>query len=465
MTDRILIVGAGPTGLGAAWRLDQLGHNNWLLLEKAAVAGGLSGSVTDSRGYTWDYGGHVLFSHYRYFDALMDDLLGAEGWLQHDRESWVWIRDRFVPYAFQQNIRHLPHEEMKECVAGLVQLYKEGPGRKPANFGEWIDATFGAGIARIFMRPYNWKVWACRPEEMSYTWIGERVAVSDLGHILENIFDERDELSWGPNNRFRFPKTGGTGAIWRECARRLPQERLRFNCEAVTFDTNRHEVKLADGSVERYDYLISTMPLDRFLVRSDLDQYSRHAERLAYSSAHIVGVGLKGKPRDELAPKCWMYFPEDASPFYRVTVFSNYSPQNVPDIRQGWSLMAEVSESSQKPVNEKAVLNDVIEGMVNTQLIESGGQVVNTWHTRIEHSYPTPTLGRDAVLYEVLPALARLQVGSRGRFGAWRYEVSNQDHSFMQGVEWVNHVLFGTEELTLWHPEIVNNMRRPELLE
>src|SRR5688572_23767608 len=134
---RIVIIGAGPTGLGAAHRLHELGHNDWTLIEQSQEAGGLASSVTDEKGFTWDLGGHVQFSHYGYFDCLMDSLLGKDGWLHHERESWVWIRDRFVPYPFQMNIRRLPAEDMKECVAGLVRLYKQGSnGRKPANFGE-----------------------------------------------------------------------------------------------------------------------------------------------------------------------------------------------------------------------------------------------------------------------------------------------------------------------------------------
>ena len=90
----VLIVGAGPTGLGAAWRLAARGETDWLLCEASAEAGGLAGFVVDESGFTWDLGGHVQFSHYDYFDDLMDDLLGADGWLYHERESWVWLRSR-----------------------------------------------------------------------------------------------------------------------------------------------------------------------------------------------------------------------------------------------------------------------------------------------------------------------------------------------------------------------------------
>lgn len=463
--DRIIIIGAGPTGLGAAHRLTELGHNNWLLLEKAEEAGGLAGSVVDERGFTWDLGGHVQFSHYRYFDKLMDDLLGPDGWLEHERESWVWIRDRFVPYPFQMNLRRLPKQEMKECVAGLVRLYKNPPAGKPDNFAQWVDATFGEGLARIFMRPYNFKVWAYPLEEMNYTWIGERVAVTDLERVINNIFDEKDEVSWGPNNTFRFPAKGGTGAVWKECARRLPADKVRYGAAVAAINSSKQEVTLADGTVEKYDRLLNTMPLDLFLGMSDLPELVQQAKGLKYSSTHIFGFGLKGRPREDVSKKCWMYFPEDDCPFYRVTVFSNYSPNNVPDINQYWSLMAEVSESPAKPVQgtEQERLEDVIQGMLNTRLIESRDDIVDTWQIRLEHGYPTPSLERDGIIFDILPKLDRLNIGSRGRFGAWRYEVANQDHSLMQGVEWVNRVLYGTEELTLWHPGVVNNMGRPEL--
>ena len=56
---KIIIIGAGPTGLGAAYRLNELGHQNWVLLEKNDYVGGLSASFVDDAGFTWDVGGHV----------------------------------------------------------------------------------------------------------------------------------------------------------------------------------------------------------------------------------------------------------------------------------------------------------------------------------------------------------------------------------------------------------------------
>jgi hypothetical protein len=89
-------------------------------------------------------------------------------------------------------------------------------------------------------------------------------------------------------------------------------------------------------------------------------------------------------------------------------------------------------------------------------LLGEAAEVVSLWHRREEHGYPTPFLGRDAVLGSLLPELERHRVYSRGRFGAWKYEVSNQDHSFMQGVEVVNRILGIGDEPTLERPAWVN---------
>jgi protoporphyrinogen oxidase len=442
---RIVILGAGPTGLGAAYRLSERGHRNWALYEAGPEAGGLASSIVDANGFLWDLGGHVLFSHYTYFDDVVNHALG-DAWVEHLREAWVWMRERWIPYPFQNNIRRLPADEMQACVEGLRALQNSAHTAPPATFRDWLLRSFGQGICDSFLFPYNRKVWAYDPSSMNVEWMGERVATVDLQRILENIALERDDLGWGPNSTFRFPLRGGTGAIWKGVQQLLPTAHLHFNRRIARINTRQRAIETVDGDRIDYDALISTMPLDRLLTIIDGPEKAKAlAPRFVHSSSHIIGVGLKGTPPADLQTKCWIYFPEAEVPFYRGTVFSNYSPNNAPPGH--WSLMAEVSESPQKPVDAASVVEAVVTAWERCGFIDRTN-VVSRWHRRLEHGYPTPWLGRDEVLDEAQEALRGVGIYSRGRFGTWKYEVSNQDHSLMQGVEAVERILEGAAERT-----------------
>ncbi len=86
---RVVIVGADPTGLGVAYRLLELGFEEFVVLEASSGPGGLASSVVDAAGFTWDLGGHVQFSHYAYDDRVLDRALAPDEWVWHERESWV----------------------------------------------------------------------------------------------------------------------------------------------------------------------------------------------------------------------------------------------------------------------------------------------------------------------------------------------------------------------------------------
>jgi protoporphyrinogen oxidase len=454
---RTIILGAGPTGLGAAYRLRQIGFRAFTLLEAGHGPGGLASSVVDPSGFTWDLGGHVQFSHYRYYDDALDRALGRE-WLEHEREAWVWFRDRFVPYPFQNNLHRLDAADVEPALAGLEEAARRADLSPPRDFRQWIARTFGSWIAEHFLYPYNAKVWGHPLEEMGVGWVGERVAAPDLERIRRNLEAGRDDVAWGPNRRFRFPRRGGTGAIWKAVTELLGDADLRFGADVVAVDLRSKRLTLATGEWLAYDTLISSMPLDRLSgMCRDLDPEARQAARaFRHSSCHILGVGVQGPKPEALRTKCWMYFPDPAVPYYRVTVFSNYSPFNVPP-GDHWSLMAEVCESPTTAVDSERLASWTLEGMRRDGLLASDSRVVSLWHRRLEYGYPIPTLDRDAALGRLFPELERHRVYSRGRFGAWKYEVSNQDHSFMQGVELIDRLFGLGEEHTLERPHYVNS--------
>jgi protoporphyrinogen oxidase len=459
----VLVLGGGPCGLGAARQLGRCGVQSWLLLESATGPGGLASSFVDEQGFTWDVGGHAQFSHYDYFDAAMDEFLGVDGWNHLQRESWVWFHDRFVPYPFQNNLHRLTPADRDRCVAGLVEAASTTVDtRNASNFLDWIRNGFGPGIAELFMEPYNAKVWAHPLDMMGTSWMGERVAAPDLARVLATIESGVDDVSWGPNSTFRYPKRGGTGAIWSACAAALPSERVLYGERVVRIDLGAHRCFTSAGREIRYGNLVSTMPLDEMLRLCGQAQFDALVRLgLLYSASNIIGLGLRGQPPESLRTKCWLYFPGDNCPFYRATVLSNYANDNVPEPGTTWSLMLEVAESAHRPVDQGALLQDTIDGALRTSLIADPGSIVSTWQYRARHGYPTPGARRDEVLAEVVPFLEQHDVLSRGRFGMWRYEVSNQDHSFMQGVEAVERIVNGRVEFTAFDPDYVNSRKHP----
>ena len=457
---KIVIVGGGPTGLGAALRLTDLGHTNWVLIDGADLAGGLSRSFVDEHGFTWDLGGHVIFSHYAYFDDAMN--YAVQEWNEIVRESWVWVSGVWVPYPFQNNIHRLPNKDKQLCLDGLLDVYKQQWDTKPKNFAEYATRQFGDGIGQIFMRPYNFKVWAVPLELMSTEWTGERVATVDVKRVCKNIIFNEDDLGWGPNALFRFPVHGATGGIWKSIADKLPaaNQRVGPGNTVKRIDADGKKLILANGETVEYDFLLSSIAFDDLLRITDGSHFPNKAEwpsiadKMVYSATNVIGLGIKGEAPEHLKTKCWMYFPQNDSPFYRATVFSNYSKFNAPDGH--WSLMLEVSESTYKPVDQAQLMHDCIQGCIASDLIKPTDIIVSKWHHRLAKGYPTPFVGRNDLLNSVQPHLQAQSIYSRGRFGGWKYEVANQDHSMMQGVEAVEQMLGLGTEVTYHSPSTVN---------
>ncbi|KAK7196356.1 UDP-galactopyranose mutase [Novymonas esmeraldas] len=477
---KVVVIGAGPTGLGAAVRLTELKHASYHLYDASAVPGGLSRSIMDANGFLWDMGGHVIFSHYAYFDDVMN--LAIADWNSLQRESWVRCSDVWVPYPFQNNIHRLPAEVRDACLHGVeaAEAARAGGAQEKAkNFAEYVTRQFGEGIAEVFMRPYNFKVWAVPLHVMSTEWVGERVASVNVDRIKENIALNRDDVGWGPNATFRFPKAGGTGAIYSAVWDLIPEAHKSLGPQHRVEKVNpiTKTLTMASGEAVSYDALVSTMAFDDLLraIATGLEEDAHGAasplrpqrlreiaDSMVYSSTHIIGIGVKGCPPPEMQTACWLYFPGDGIPFYRATIFSRYADTNAP--AGHWSIMLEVSQNAKyKSVQVDTLIEDCIAGLHKATLLRPEDEIVSRWHHVEKKGYPIPFVGRNELLQEVQPTLRdTYHIYSRGRFGAWRYEVANQDHSFMQGVEAVSHIVSGAEEETVHDPEKVNTRRGAE---
>ena len=445
-TGRIVIVGAGPCGLGCARELTDLGHGDFEMFEASLVAGGLASAVVDSAGFTWDQGGHVVFSHYGEFDRLLDEVMGDD-LLHHERSSFVRIAEGWVPYPFQNNLHHLPPELAEEALLGLIAAaHNAARGVDPApDFGSWMRSTFGDGIVRQFMQPYNEKVWAHPATMMSAGWIAERVSVVPWQQALRSIVHQRDEPGWGPNNLFAFPLRGGTGEIYRRAALPLA-ERIRFDSSVEKVDAAARTLVMS-GVEQAYDHLVWTGPLD-ILVRAIVDappDVVQAADSLVHNSVTVVGIGCETPTTDD---RSWFYFPEPEVPFYRATNFAKYSPANVPggrtDVYSSW--MTEIASSQLRPLDTEGLADRVTNALRAVGLLAEDAPIVSQHVQHIPYAYPVPTIDRDHALAVIQPWLMAHDIYARGRFGAWRYELGNMDHSVKMGVDVARLLVSGTPE-------------------
>ena len=483
----IIIIGSGPTALGAVQRIYQLkleekfSNVSVIILEQTGKPGGLATSERDDQGFLWDMGGHVVFSHYSYFDWTLDR--AVKDWNQKQRAAYAFMKGsdakrRFIPYPVQNNIEVMDKVDQKKCLNGLEEIIANPVKQKPANFDEWLLKNFGTGLCDVFMRKYNRKVWTVDPTKMNAVWVGERVAVPDIAKLKAKIaaFDSgapAKDSAWGPNNVFRFPKYNGTGGIWQAVADHLPREWFKFHHRVTGVNIDKKSVMVETGTEKKsvqefkFDYLISTVPLDIFVNMikgqdSSLEEMKEHTSKLVYSHTHVIGIGLTGQPPKTLSSKSWMYFPDSDSPFYRITVFSSYSDDHVPEPGKQWSLMCEAAEplthTNPERWTKKHLIDATIQALITYGFIESG-MVVSKYYRRLEHGYPVPSINREMILEKVQPWLESKGIFSRGRFGGWRYEVANQDHSFMQGVETADKLLRGIPEETYFDANLVNGRR------
>jgi protoporphyrinogen oxidase len=336
---------------------------------------------------------------------------------------------------------------MLECLIGLVESQTIEKDRAFSNFEEWILAKFGAGVAKHFMSPYNFKVWATPLDRMGFYWIAERVAVVDWRKAIETTLRSK-VTDWGPNAKFGYPKEGGTLGLWKAV---LPfvGDVVRYRKRAVCVDEEKREIEFSDGSKRRYERLLTTLPLEAFVARlKHAPEAVRAAsKRLLFNRLFSVGIGLR---RPTPSDKNWIYFPNPKTPFYRMTYLSNYSPGIVPggDTSRYFSILTESTYSRFKPLPPGDFGQAVIDGLLAEGILQQSDVplIESVFLIHAGHAYPIPSVDRNAALDAIHAYLEPRGIYSRGRFGSWKYEIGNQDHSLMQGVELVDRWMDGSEE-------------------
>lgn len=423
----VLVIGAGPTGVGAAIRLHETG-TDWLLVEAAAGPGGMAASVVDEHGFVWDLGGHVLHSHFPAFDRAV----AASGvtLLAPVRNGRTWIDGELAPAPVQHQLETLP-----------TDLQPDAPA---ANLDDYYRNHLGTELHARFFQPYTEKMWAAPLPRIDHTWTSLR-----NGSAARNV--PSVQLRGGPPPpRVTFPyPAGGTGRLWTAITDLLPRERLRYGTSVTAVDLGTRTAHLSDGDTVRFVDCVSSMPITTLAGSVDRPDLAALVSPLLANAVLCVGLGYTGTPPDALADVSWIYCPDKDVAWHRATVLSNYDPANAGPGR--WSVLCEIGTSGFRIVDRAAGVASCQESIARLGAADSA--LVSTWVFEVPLGYPVPTLDRDPALRTLDAALRAGGVRSRGRFGGWRYESCNQDYSFAQGVEAVDAILTGTPEDVYWHPE------------
>ena len=485
---KVLIVGAGPCGLGAALEMMESGPGgagDFLMVDAGAQPGGWASSRTTAEGFTFDFGGHVLFPHKHYarFAEMLKRL--PIGWASSVPQRGVQMEGRFLPYPAQRNLQRLPLGKLARAIgsvllhrARVAKAARAGEGRKAdgegsgdGNLGAYLMGHFGSYVTSILMGPLNRKQWAHAPEQLTDVWVKHRsgsttrnVADMDLGRAVRNLLLGRDEPGWTPETKVTYPAQGGSGAIWTAVARAVPAEKMLLETRIISVSLEAKTALLSTGETVKWEQMVSTMPLDALLRSLDgRPELAEKAEGLVKARSRLFGFGVRGELPEKYAGLHSCQVTDADVPFWRVNFPTTVSRGNGPE--GCYSMLCEVSEPAGEPGKTAGELRaQVEESLYRMGLLGRAGlETVSRWEYTIEHGYPVPFLGRDRLLGEIQPKLEEAQVYSRGRFGTWRYEISNQDHAFMQGVEVVRRILFRMPEETFGNAVAVNEVAVPEL--
>jgi UDP-galactopyranose mutase len=451
---KTVIIGAGPTGLSAAYHL---GHDA-LLLEKSDMVGGWCRSIKD-HGFTFDHAGHIMFSDDPYVLELYDLLLGSNQHWQN-REAWIYSKNVYTRYPFQGALHGLPPEVVKECIIGAIEARYDSKSsaavanaarasdccgdsgmtlpsariaalekRGPANFEEFIYQTWGVGIARHFAIPYNRKLWAVPLTEMDTSWLDGRVPLPDLEQIIDGALQPAS-TPMGPNARFGYPLRGGFQALMSGFVPHI-KGTIELNADVIQFSPKQRVVTLADGRRYQYENLISTMPLP-LLVKMAGDEAPDDVREAAAGLTHIsVRCVNLGVARENITDKHWVYYPEDAI-FHRIFVQGNASPECNPP--GGFGLTCEISYSPQwkpLPASGKELIDRCIRDCIAVGMLRADDRIIAANEVDMPYGYVVYDHARARNVDIIKSWLARYDVILAGRYSEWEYY--NSDHAFIAG--------------------------------
>lgn len=422
-----VVLGGGLAGLTAAYTLQQAGDDGWVVLEKGGRPGGHARSISED-GYVFDYGPHILFTNDSEMEALIRDLLG-ENMRAQERQAFIYhhAHGRYTRFPFQAHLYGLPIPLVRECLVELVRAVERraSNGAPPANYEEWMRATFGDAIADRLMIPYARKIWTVEPSTMEFSWIARRVPTPDVERIITGALTD-DVAQVGATANFWYPWRGGIETLASALSERV--RGISLDREMRRIDLSRRVLELADGDEISFDRLLFTLPLSSLpaWIRDLPEAVETACRKLAYQGILNINIGVK---RPTLSDKHWVYFYEDEFPFHRLSFPANFSPHNVPEGRS--SVSTEVAYSPHRPLDREGVVDRTIAALQLAGILDPEDELDLVLAEEITPAYVIYDLEHRSNVTLIRHWLEQQGVWTAGRFGEWQY--FNMDHSMKSG--------------------------------
>ena len=408
-----VILGAGIAGISAAYHLKQKGENN-VIFEKDNDWGGLCGFF-EIDGFRFDRFVHFSFTK----DEKIAELFAKSSPLYaHPPVSYNYWRGCWLKHPAQNNLAPLPIEEKVKIIDSFVNHPRKDVA-EISDYAEWLRVQYGDYFAENFPFAYTRKYWGVEAKQLETKWVGNRLHVSPLPEVLRGAFAEQQE-NFYYTQFMNYPKKGGFRSIMNECRKGLD---IRLNKKAVRIDTAAKQVEFADGTVEKYDNLISSLPLPEIIkMISDVPENVQNASKqLRWTCGYQVSLGFN---RPDVAKYLWFYIYDEDVPPARVYSPNLKSPDNVPEGCS--SLQAEVFFANDAKIADKdEVLRQTVSKLKEICQFNDSDVVVKD--IRFE---PYANIIFTPEIYEsrkvVREWLQAQGIKTIGRFGEWDYLWSHQ---------------------------------------
>ncbi len=430
----VVIIGAGLTGLSAAYHLEQNNFFDFEIYEKESRPGGLMRSEQQD-DFIFDYTGHYLHVSDPLFYNFLATTAGIDLFDKIERQSAIYTHDTFIAYPFQMNLFGLPTSIIYDCLHGYIQRSKSR--KKIHTFYDWVLKYFGRGLGKHFFFPYNEKLLAYPIKKIHHAWTGRFVPTTSLSAMLKGALEKNPHGTIGYNSSFLYPKHGGIESFIKKLVAKISQP-IRTDHTLVAIDQTKKIITFANGHTTTYKTLITTAPLDTTLTALRTSPRSTLKKAIDHLWCNTVINFNLGFSAADIGPYHWLYFPESIYPFYRIGFWNNISSSLVKPQHSGiygelsYQPRQQTRISMQKTVDRS--ITKTLEFLGLTQNNISAALTLN-----LNHGYVTYDAWREKNIKGLLKALQDIHVLSTGRFGAWKY--SSMQEAFSDGKEAAEKIL------------------------